>query len=61
MNKLFNKDCFDVLPTLQDESIDLVLTDAPYNANYLSNSRKEKYKPLPMMIIQIGFNHYLII
>jgi site-specific DNA-methyltransferase (adenine-specific) len=28
--QLFNKDCFDILPTLKDGSIDLILADLPY-------------------------------
>jgi len=27
---LYNDDCFNVLKTLPDESVDLVLTDPPY-------------------------------
>lgn len=29
-SKLFNADCFDVLPAIKDQSIDLILTDLPY-------------------------------
>ena len=28
--QLFNKDCFEILPTLKDSSIDLILADLPY-------------------------------
>lgn len=30
MNKLYKADCFDILPQIEDESIDLVLCDPPY-------------------------------
>lgn len=30
-NKIFNADCFDILPEIENESIDLILTDPPYN------------------------------
>lgn len=31
MNKLFNADCFDIFPTIESNSIDLILTDPPYS------------------------------
>ena len=31
MYELYNEDCLDILKTLQDESIDLVVTDCPYH------------------------------
>ena len=37
---LFHGDCLKVLPTLADNSIDLILTDPPYGFNYLSRSTK---------------------
>jgi len=40
---LYNDDCLKVLPTLADNSIDLVLTDPPYGMNYQSKRRKEQY------------------
>jgi len=30
MNKLYNKDCFDVFPLIKDKSINMVLVDLPY-------------------------------
>lgn len=38
----------DVLASMPDETVDLVLTDPPYNINYASNRRVKnaKYKPL---------------
>jgi site-specific DNA-methyltransferase (adenine-specific) len=40
---LYNDDCLKVLPTLADNSIDLILTDPPYGMNYKSKRRKEQY------------------
>lgn len=31
LNKLINGDCYEVLPDIEDCSIDLILTDPPYN------------------------------
>ena len=41
--KLYNDDCLKVLPTIPDNSIDLILTDPPYGMDYQSNRRKIKY------------------
>jgi site-specific DNA-methyltransferase (adenine-specific) len=30
VNKLYNADCFEILPTLEDESVDMILVDLPY-------------------------------
>lgn len=35
-------DCLDVLPTLPEESVDLILTDPPYGMDYQSSRRAEK-------------------
>jgi len=43
---LFNDDCLKVLPTIPDNSVDLILTDPPYGMNYQSNWRKIKYKKI---------------
>ena len=32
MSKYFNKDCFDVLPSIPDNSVDLIFCDLPYNS-----------------------------
>src|SRR5690606_35276372 len=33
-NALFNADCKDILPLIPDESVDVILTDPPYNIGY---------------------------
>ena len=43
---LFNNDCLKVLPTIPDNSVDLILTDPPYGMNYQSNWRKIKYNKI---------------
>lgn len=48
-NKFYNADCLDILKTLPDKSIDLVLTDPPYNVNkeyntYNDNLDVQEYK-----------------
>jgi len=41
-NKIYNSDCFDLLPTIDDASIDLIIDDIPYGIDYQSNRRKVK-------------------
>lgn len=43
---LFNADCMDVMSKMEDESVDLVVTDPPYLMDYVSHRRKEIYKPI---------------
>lgn len=42
VNRLENADCLDIIPTLQDKSIDCLLTDPPYGIEYKSNRRQDK-------------------
>ena len=39
-NNIVNGDCIDILKTLDDKCIDLVITDPPYGINYKSNASK---------------------
>ena len=32
--KLYNENCYDVLKTIESNSVDLILTDPPYNIGY---------------------------
>ena len=38
--KLINGNCLDILPTLETDSVDLVLTDLPYGTANCSKCRK---------------------
>lgn len=42
--KLLQGDCLELLKSLQDNSVDLVVTDPPFGVNFQSNRRKEKYE-----------------
>ena len=44
MYKLFNNDAIDVLNTLPDNSIDLVVTDPPYRTISGGNRKSDKFK-----------------
>jgi len=37
LNTIYNDDCFNLLPHIRDESIDMIFTDPPYGINYQSN------------------------
>lgn len=43
LNKIYNMDCLDVMKQLEDDSIDLIVTDPPYNLNkdFLNDNLKE--------------------
>lgn len=43
---LYNNDVKDVVNIIDDNSIDLMLTDPPYGINYVSGHRKEKMKEI---------------
>lgn len=43
LNKIYNEDCFNILPKIKNESIDIIFTDTPYGIDYQSNwGRKGK-------------------
>ena len=41
--KLYCDDCLDVMKKIENESIDLIVTDPPYLIKYKTNHRKNKY------------------
>ena len=46
INQIINADCLDILKQLPDKSIDLVLTDPPYNISKLNdNGDRSKLNP----------------
>ena len=36
---MFNADCMDILPLIPDESVDIILTDPPYNIGYADQDK----------------------
>ena len=44
MDKIFNGDCLEVLKTLPDDLVDLVLTDPPYEMNMKTSASSELNK-----------------
>ena len=42
VNKIYNMDCIDGMKQLEDKSVDLIVTDPPYNANKGKFEIKEK-------------------
>src|SRR3990167_4292356 len=58
-NKIFVGDCLEELKKLPDESIDLVLTDPPYNENYqyrnsdFKDKRNDYYEFLEKAFIEL--------
>lgn len=49
-NQIFTGDCFEVLKTLEKNSVDLILTDPPYNisrqSNFTKNSENNKFNKI---------------
>lgn len=46
MINLLHGDCLELMKTIPDNSIDMVLTDPPYGMAFQSNYRKEKYSKI---------------
>ena len=44
--QLYNCDCMEAMKEMGDKSVDLIITDPPYGMNFVSNHRKDKYKPI---------------
>lgn len=44
INKVFNEDCLETMKRMEDNSIDLVLTDPPYGINIANNPVRQKHK-----------------
>lgn len=40
--KLYEDDCFNVFPSIEDKSVDMILTDPPYMINYHTSRRCDK-------------------
>ena len=46
MIDLHNGDCLEVMKSIPDGSVDMVLTDPPYGMSFVSNHRADKHKPI---------------
>lgn len=46
VNKVLNADWVDILPNIESNSIDCVVTDPPFGMSYVSNHRETKYAPI---------------
>jgi len=44
VNKVYNEDCLITMSTMEDNSVDLVLTDPPYGINISNNPVRQKHK-----------------
>jgi site-specific DNA-methyltransferase (adenine-specific) len=42
LNKIYNEDCLETMKRMEDNSIDLIVTDTPYLISYKSGLRKDK-------------------
>ena len=49
INQIINADCLDILKQLPDKSIDLVLTDPPYNISKLNDNRDRSKLNSPIL------------
>ena len=47
---LYNADCLDILPTLGEKSVDLILTDPPYGLNFEYENLKDTQENLKQLI-----------
>lgn len=43
INNIYNEDCIDTLKKIDNNSIDLIITDPPYGISYKDNIRKSQY------------------
>ena len=43
-NEIYNEDCINAMQSLPNECIDFILTDPPYNINFSSQHRQEKFE-----------------
>ena len=44
LNKVYNMDCLEYMRGLEDNCIDLILTDPPYGINISNNPIRQKHK-----------------
>ena len=51
LNKIYNMDCIDGMKLIEDNSIDLIVTDPPYLIDYQTNRRKRNNEKISAKII----------
>ena len=51
MNRLYNDDCLNILPTIPDASVDMVLADLPYGVLNRENSSAKWDTPIPLDVL----------
>lgn len=49
LNRIYNVDCLELMKTLPDKCIDMVLADPPYNVSKLNNQRDRSKLNSPIM------------
>jgi site-specific DNA-methyltransferase (adenine-specific) len=50
--KLFNDDCLKVLPTIPDNSIDLIVTSPPYNMRTRVNKENTQLEKILIILVK---------
>lgn len=64
--KLYNDDCLKVMKDIPDESIDLVITDPPYEyritkgGGFMTNENKKSLEELRIKSLDKGFNPQIL-
>lgn len=58
-NKLYHGDCFDYLPKIADKSVDLILTDMPYNTLNRSNPLAKWDIEIPLDRLWLQYNRII--
>lgn len=58
-NKLYHGDCFDYLPKIADKSVDLILTDMPYNTLNRSNPLAKWDVEIPLDRLWLQYNRII--
>ena len=50
LNKIYNEDCYEAIKNIPDKSIDLIVTDPPYQIEHLTGGEMLKEKRLINMM-----------
>ena len=55
LDKVYNMDCMDLLPQIENESIDMIITDPPYTTPTVTAFGREKVKNVGDLSIQESY------